>query len=177
MPRLGIEIAKTHTSARLRAEARSCGCSQAACRMTAIANALEMPSRTEAAKLANLSAQALRDAVLRYNAEGLDGLYNRPGAGRKPKLDAEQQATLKELILKGPDIEAEGISAYTLEDLAAIAKDKWGVSFHRASMSRVVRKLGMSRQKSRPYNPKQDPASAEAFKKSPRNTQDGCGYT
>jgi transposase len=102
MPRLGIEIAKTHTPARLRAEARSCGCSQAACRMTAIANALEMPSRTEAAKLANLSAQALRDAVLRYNAEGLDGLYNRPGAGRKPKLDAEQQATLKELILKGP---------------------------------------------------------------------------
>jgi transposase len=177
MPRLGIEIAKTHTSARLRAEARSCGCSQAACRMTAIANALEMPSRTEAAKLANLSVQALRDAVLRYNAEGLDGLYNRPGAGRKPKLDAAQQATLKELILKGPDIEAEGISAYTLEDLAAIAKDKWGVSFHRASMSRVVRKLGMSRQKSRPYNPKQDPASAEAFKKSPGNTQDGCGYT
>jgi Winged helix-turn helix len=99
MPRPGIEIAKTHTSARLRAEARRCGCSQAACRMTAIANALEMPSRTEASKLANLSAQALRDAVLRYNAEGLAGLYNRPSPGRKSKLNAEQKTALKELIL------------------------------------------------------------------------------
>ena len=173
MPRPGIEIAKSHTPARLRAEARSSGCSQAACRMTAIANALEMKSRTKAARLANLSVQALRDAVLRYNAEGLAGLYNRPSPGRKSKLDAEKKAVLKELILKGPDIEAEGISAYTLEDLAAIAKDKWGISYHRASMSRVVRKLGMSRQKARPYNPKQDPAAAEAFKKSPEYTQGG----
>ncbi|MEQ1696204.1 MAG: winged helix-turn-helix domain-containing protein [Hyphomicrobiaceae bacterium] len=142
--------------------------------MTAIANALEMPSRTEAAKLANLTAQTLRDAVLRYNAEGLAGLYNRPSPGRKPKLNVEQKAALKALILQGPDIEAEGISAYTLEDLAAIARDKWGISYHRASMSRVVRKLGMSRQKAWPYNPKQDPAAAEAFKKSPGNTENGC---
>jgi transposase len=84
----------------------------------------------------------LRDAVLRYNAEGLAGLYNRPSPGRTQKLDAEQKMALKELVLKGPDIEVEGISAYTLEDLAAIAKDKWGVSYHRASISRVVRKLG-----------------------------------
>jgi transposase len=176
MPRPGIEIATTHTAAQLRAEARSCGCSQAACRMTAIANALELPSRTQAAKLANLSVQALRDAVLRYNAEGLAGLYNRPSPGRKPKLNSERKAELKDLILKGPDIEVEGISSYTLQDLTEITKKKWGISYHPASMSRVVRKMNMSRQKSRPYNPKQDPASVEAFKKSPGNTQDGCGY-
>ena len=176
MPRPGIEIATTHTAARLRAEARASGCSQAACPMTAIANALEIPSRTQAANLANLSVPALRDAILRDNAEGLAGLYNRPSPGRKPKLDAEKKAELRELILKGPDIEAEGISASTLEDLTDITKQKWGISYHRASMSRIVRKMNMSRQKSRPYNPKQDPAAAAAFKKSPGHTQDGCGY-
>jgi len=35
-------------------------------------------SRAEAARLAGMDRQALRDAVARYNAEGVVGLYNRP---------------------------------------------------------------------------------------------------
>jgi hypothetical protein len=50
----------------------------AAARMQAIAGALEGLSRAEAARLAGMERQALRDAVLRYNAEGLAGLRDRP---------------------------------------------------------------------------------------------------
>jgi hypothetical protein len=35
-------------------------------------------SRAEAARLAGMERQALRDAVVRYNAEGVDGLSDRP---------------------------------------------------------------------------------------------------
>ena len=45
----------------------------AVARMMAIANALEGMSRAEAARLAGMERQALRDAVVRYNAEGLVG--------------------------------------------------------------------------------------------------------
>ena len=45
----------------------------AAARMMAIAGALEGLPRGEAARLAGMERQALRDAVLRYNAEGLAG--------------------------------------------------------------------------------------------------------
>jgi hypothetical protein len=38
--------------------------------MLAIANALEGMSRADAARLAGMERQALRDAVVRYNAEG-----------------------------------------------------------------------------------------------------------
>ena len=38
--------------------------------MQAIANALEGMTRAEAARLAGMERQALRDAVVRYNAEG-----------------------------------------------------------------------------------------------------------
>ena len=41
----------------------------AAARMFAIANAMEGVTRAEAARLAGMERQALRDAVLRYNAE------------------------------------------------------------------------------------------------------------
>ncbi len=44
-----------------------------AARAYAIANALEGMSRAEAARLAGMERQALRDAVVRYNAEGLAG--------------------------------------------------------------------------------------------------------
>lgn len=47
-----------------------------AARMQAIANALEGMSRNEAARLAGVERQALREAVLRYNTEGLSGLLN-----------------------------------------------------------------------------------------------------
>ena len=58
---------------------------RAALRLLAIANALEGMSRAEAARLAGMERQALRDAVVRYNAEGLAGLYDRPKPGRPPR--------------------------------------------------------------------------------------------
>ena len=50
-------------------------------RMMAIAHALEGMPRAEAARLAGMERQALRDAVVRYNAEGLAGLCDRPRRG------------------------------------------------------------------------------------------------
>ncbi len=55
---------------------------RAAMRLLAIANALEGLSRAEAARLAGMERQALRDAVLRYNAEGPSGLHDRPRPAR-----------------------------------------------------------------------------------------------
>ncbi len=56
------------TSEALRRHARHEPNRRAALRMLAIANALEGMSRGEAARLAGMERQALRDAVLRYNA-------------------------------------------------------------------------------------------------------------
>ena len=108
-----------------------------------------------------------RDWITRYNAHGIEGLRDRWGKGRPARLKPDEQAELAAIILRGPDPEADGISAYTLEDLAQLAKERFGKPFHPASMSRVVRRLGFSRQKARPYHPLKDPAKAEAFKKSP----------
>jgi transposase len=122
-------------------------------------------SRAKAAELAGMDRQALRDAVVRFNLEGIEGLYDRPKPGRPHNLTEAEREALKAEILEGPDPETEGLSAYTLEDICAIALERWGVSYHPASMSRVVRRLGLSRQKPRPFHPKSDPDAQEAFKK------------
>ena len=46
--------------------------------MLAIANALGGMNRAAAAACAGMERQALRDAVVRYNAEDVDGLRDRP---------------------------------------------------------------------------------------------------
>ena len=151
--------------AELRRRARREPDRAAAARMQAIANALEGMTRAEAARLAGMERQALRDAVVRYNAEGLAGLHNRPRRGPKPKLTEEQFAELRRLVLDGPDIETTGLSAWTLAELCREVEARWGVSYHERHMSKLMRKLGLSRQKARPSHPKGDPAAREAFAK------------
>ena len=53
----------------------------------------------------------VRDAVLRYNAEGLAGLHDRPRPGSKPRLDEAHRSALRQLILDGPEVETTGLSA------------------------------------------------------------------
>jgi transposase len=67
---------------------------RAALWMLAIANALEGISRAEAARLAGMERQALRDAVIRYNAEGTAGLHDRPKPSRPQRLSEAEQAVL-----------------------------------------------------------------------------------
>jgi hypothetical protein len=47
-------------------------------RLLANADALDGLSQARAARLAGMERQALRDAVLRYNADGPQGLHDRP---------------------------------------------------------------------------------------------------
>ena len=96
-----------------------------ATRMLAIANALEGPTRAEAVRLAGLERQALRDAVLRFNAEGLDGLRDRPKSGRPPALSEGRQAVLRATVFRKPQAD-EGGGEWTLPHLCAWIEGRFG---------------------------------------------------
>jgi transposase len=161
----------------LRQAARASTDRRAAMRMLAIANSIEGMSRSEAARLADMSDQALSDAIGRYNAEGIAGLCDRARSGRPRKLTDAQRQELRAKALAGPDIETEGFSAYTRADLGRHALATWGVKLDPTSIGRTLRSLGLSRQKPRPSHPKKDPAAAEALKKGPRHSAETCRYT
>jgi transposase len=171
-----LEIRKDRTPTGLRKEAKAESDVRVARRLLAIANALDGMSRAEAARSAGMDRQALRDWVIRYNEHGLDGLYDRWGDGRPPRLTRAEQAELLDIVLAGSDPERIGISAYTRDDLVAICEERFGKSFHPSSMSRVLKRLGLSRQKTRPSYPKKDAAAQAAFKKSPGTAQKNSVY-
>jgi transposase len=137
----------------------------AAARMQAIAGALEGMTRAEAARLAGMERQALRDAVLRYNAQGPGGLRDRPRSGRPEALTPGQQAALKAWVLRGPNPERDKVSAWRLVDACAHAEQAYGVRYSGWGMSRLLRRLGLSRQKARPWHPQGSAAERAAFEK------------
>jgi transposase len=138
---------------------------RAAMRLLAIANALEGSSRAEAARLAGMERQALRDAVLRYNAEGAGALHDRPRSGRPEGLTPGQQASLKAWVLRGPNPERDGVSAWRLADICAHAERAYGVRYSGWGMSCLLKRLGLSRQKARPRHPQGSAAERAAFEK------------
>jgi transposase len=149
----------------LRRKARHEPSRRAALRMMAIANALEGMSRAEAARLAGTERQALRDAVVRYNAEGIAGLHDRPKPGRPQRLSEAEQAALAARVFRGPDPGRDGVAAWRRADLRAWLEARFRKALHPPSLSRVLRRLDLSWQKARPVHPGADPRARERFEK------------
>jgi transposase len=103
--------------------------------------------------------------VVRYNGEGLDGLRDHPKPGRPSTLSEAEQALLVSTILRGPDLERDGGVEWTLPMLCRWIEDRFDKRLHPASLSRVVRSLDLSRQKTRPRHPQADEAAKAAFAK------------
>ena len=81
-----IAITRTISAKELRRQARGEKSGRVAARMFAIANVLSGMSREMAAKTAGMERQTLRDWVHRFNAEGVEGLRDRPRSGRRWKI-------------------------------------------------------------------------------------------
>jgi len=103
--------------------------------------------------------------VVRYNAEGLCGLHHRPKGHAPQRLTEGEQATLMAVIFKGPDPAKDGVCAWTRADLCRWMEQHLGKSMHPSSLSRVLRRMGLSRQKARPVHPRSDPKAQEQFAK------------
>ena len=55
----------------------------------------------------------------------------------------------------------DSLLSYDLTEIVAV---RFGVTYHPGSLSRVVRRLGFSHQKPRPYHPDKDEAAQAAFR-------------
>ena len=152
-------------AAELRRRARRECDGRVAARLLAIAGVLDGMSRAAAARAAGMDRQRLRDWVVRLNAEGIAGLHDQSRPGRPVRMDEGRQAALKAMILRGPDPERDGVSAWRIVDLCRLAEQRLGVSDRPGGMLRLVRSLDLLWQKTRPCHPQASEAAQERFKK------------
>ena len=162
---VAVPIATGRTPAELRALARRERDGRVSARLLALANGLDGMSRDAAARAAGMDRQTLRDWVHRSNAEGLEGLRDRPRLGRPCALDEGRQAALKGLILRGPRLERDGCVAWRARDLRTLVERRFGVRYGESGMLELLKGLDLSWQKTRPVHPEADPGAQERFKK------------
>lgn len=160
-----LEVRTDMEAAELRRLARRERDGRVAARLIALANVLDGMSRGAAARAAGMDRHTLRDWVIRFNAVGADGLRDQPRPGRPTRMTEGQQATLKAIVLRGPDPDRDGVSSWRIVDLCRIAAERFGVTYREGGMRRLVKALDLSWQKTRPRHPNADKAAQERLKK------------
>ncbi|WP_291056687.1 IS630 family transposase, partial [Hyphomonas sp.] len=160
-----IGVRADQTPEDLRRFARRCGDPDQVRRLLAIALILDGGSRSEAAKLAGVTLQIVRDWVLRFNAEGPEGLATRKAPGRASILNDEQRARLIEVVEAGPIPAAHGVVRWRLADLAQWVWDEFSVSVTRHTLGRELRAMGYRKLSARPRHRGQKDDDIAIFKK------------
>ncbi len=97
---------------------------------------LDGHSRLLAAQVGGMDRQTLRDWVHRYNAEGVPGLVDAGGTGRKPALSAQQMEVLKDLVLAGPDLAVDGVVRWRCADLQLALMKRFDVVVHERTVGK-----------------------------------------
>jgi transposase len=115
------------------------------------------------------SQKAVRYRLARFATDGLDGLGDRPGAGRKPRISQDQRSQLIALVANPPPgrlvrdgtgeltaSDATGPAVWTLDALTAAARAA-GIDIARSQVRRILLAEGVRWRRPRSWAASADP--------------------
>lgn len=127
-------------------------------------------TRSEAAALGGVGVQIVRDWVVRFNAEGPDGLINKKAPGQPPKLKAVHRRALARMIEEGPIPAVHGVVRWRLVDLVQWVWEEFKITVSEPTLGRVLNAMDYTKLSARPRHHAQNPAAAADFKKASRRS-------
>ncbi len=137
-------------------------------RLLALAEIYDNGSRSDAARIGGVGLQVVRDWVLRFNADGPDGLIDRRAPGQKPKLNDAQRQALARMVEEGPIPAIHGVVRWRLKDLAQWIFEEFAITLDETTMGRTLRAMGYRKLSARPRHYAQNELALEVFKKPSR---------
>lgn len=135
-------------------------------RLLALAAIYEGATRTEAARIGGVTRQIVRDWVVKFNADGPDGLIDRKPPGQPSRLTDAHRTALMARIDDGPIPSVHGVVRWRLIDLIEWLWEEFRVTISKQTLSREVRALGYRKLSARPRHHAKSEAEVSAFKKS-----------
>jgi transposase len=115
--------------------------------------------------------QTVRRRLHRFNAEGIDGLGDRPGPGRRPRITQAERSRLIALVKTTPPGKADWAggwfaaadpgkpAVWTLNTLTDAARAD-GIDVHRSQVRRILRAEGVRWRRPRSWASSKDPEFA-----------------
>jgi len=160
-----IRLRSDFDAARLRDLAKSSHDPDQTRRLLALAVLYEGGSRTDAARIGAVGLQTVRDWVLRFNAEGPEGLLTGKAPGARPLLNPEQRQVLERIVEEGPIPAIHGVVRWRLVDLVQWVWDEFQITISQQTLSRELRALNYRKLSARPRHHARSDAQVDAFKK------------
>ena len=104
--------------------------------------------QTEIADALGVTEGAVSQWMKRARQEGVQALRHKPPPGAPPRLSEDERARrLPELVAQGAEAHGFRGDAWTCERVALVIRREFGVSYHPAHVSRLLKKLRLSLQK------------------------------
>jgi transposase len=132
-------------------------------RLIGLAHLKDGNSITATAKMCRVGRSTVYDWLNRFEQEGLEGLQEKEGRGRKSKLSKEQHQVFKEAVLelqnRRPGGRIRGL------DVMNLMQEKLGIECSLDTVYRALAKVDLVWISARSKHPKTDPIAQEAFKK------------
>ena len=102
---------------------------------------------------------AVSQWMKRAREQGVEGLRHNPPPGATPRLSEDQRARVPELLAQGAQAHGFRGEAWTCERVAIVIRREFGVSYHPAHVSRLLKALRHSLQKpQRRANQREEPS-------------------
>ena len=160
-----IEVTRTtHTPEALRGLARSGKDAKQNARLLMVALVLEGVGRAEAGRVVGMDRQAVRDWLHRYNAEGPEGLRDRPRGGTACFLDDDRLAVVRGWMASGPDVARDGVVRWRVGDIRRKIEEAFGVAYADESVRQLLRREGFRFVSGRPEHPRGGAGARSAFR-------------
>ena len=165
-----IPLRADYDAAALRRLARQSDDADQVRRLLAVGAIYSGSTRSQAAALGGVGVQIVRDWVVRFNAEGPEGMLNKKAPGQPPKLKEVHRRALARLIEDGPIPAVHGVVRWRLVDLAQWVWEEFKITVSEQTLGRVLNAMGYTKLSARPRHHAQNPEAAGDFKKtSPRS--------
>jgi len=120
-------------------------------------------TKTEIVNMFQISFPTLREWFVRFMAEGLGGLQEKPGKGRKKRLTSEQEEEFRKEV-EALQRQSDG-GRVRGQDIQILLKEKFCVDHALPSVYHVLERCGLSWISGRSKHPKSNPIIQEDFKK------------
>ena len=103
--------------------------------------------QTHIAEALGVSEGAVSQWMKRAREKGVEGLRHNPPPGAPPRLSEDERARLPELLAQGAQAHGFRGDVWTCERVAEVIRKEFGVSYHPAHVSRLLKALRQSLQK------------------------------
>lgn len=160
-----IPLRRDFDASQLRLAARRTKDGPQARRLLALAAIYEGATRSEAARIGGVTLQIVRDWVLKFNAQGPQGLIDRKAPGQPSRLNNAHRAALAGIVESGPIPAVHGVVRWRIVDLCQWMFEEFRVTIAKQTMSRELRGLGYRKLSARPRHHAQAEGAVEDFKK------------